>query len=70
MPDVKRWATRRVKPLRQRQSRLRRWNHKRQNHLVVKTVMRDVTVFDGEFSFYWRRGWHCANCTIDWPTYT
>ena len=50
-------------------ARLRRWKHRRDGHLVVRRAIRDYTVRDGLFDFYWRRGFLCVQCKEEWPTH-
>jgi hypothetical protein len=70
MQGAQRWASRKLKNLRQREARFKKYRHEKKSHKVVKTISRDFRMVDGDFDFYWRRAWLCLNCDVDWPTWT
>ena len=57
------------KRLRQRVALVRRWHHRRQGHLVYGTVIPHFVLAESEWQRFWRRGFRCEQCKLDWPTY-
>lgn len=47
--------------------RVRRWWHLRRGHTVVTTPVRDYSVREGRYEFFFRPGWLCVQCRAIWP---
>lgn len=50
-----------------RSGMIRRWWHLRRNHLVAMTVVRDYRKHGARLDFYFRPGFVCVTCKMDWP---